>query len=63
MASKRYTPFAKEYTILPHIADVKGVYYFERQKDYRSNFSRYHDILWESYYTLLRIAGRSKLYY
>lgn len=63
MASKRYTPFAKEYTKLAYMADVKGVYCFERLKDYLTTFLHYHDILWESYYTLLRISDRNKLCY
>lgn len=33
MACKRYTPFAKEYTEMTDTLNVRGVYYFEKQKD------------------------------
>lgn len=63
MVTERYTPFAKEYTKLTKTPYVKGVYYFEKQRNYYTISSHFHGILWESYYTLSRTNDRNKPYY
>lgn len=61
MASKRYTLLAKEYTEMTEAPNVRGVYYFEKQKDYSATTLCSRDILWESCCTPSRTTDRNML--